>query len=266
MSLSHINGIALSGLSNLNGIAKSGLSEVNGQSLATSNGLLTGLQSYWKLDEASGNALDAHGSNALTNNNSVGTTTGLLNGCRTFASASLRYFSLADNASISTGDVSFAFAGWVYQTAATSQVIVSKWQNDGTNREYLLDTGGNSGTQFRFIVYSDGSTSASVVASNFGNIPLNTWCFVIAWHDATANTINLQVNNGTVNSTAHSAGVLDTTTPFQIGARRSSGGNAENHLDGRLDEFAFWKGSVPDSTQRTLLYGSGTPPGYSSFS
>jgi hypothetical protein len=50
------------------------------------NGLLTNLYAYYKLDEASGNALDASGNGrTLTNyGNPIGTTTGVINTSRNF--------------------------------------------------------------------------------------------------------------------------------------------------------------------------------------
>src|SRR5262245_27182846 len=50
-------------------------------STATQSGcsLLDNLVSYWKLDEASGNAIDSVGTNTLTANNAPGTGAGIVN-------------------------------------------------------------------------------------------------------------------------------------------------------------------------------------------
>ena len=45
-------------------------------------GLLDKLVSYWKLDEASGDAVDSVGTNTLTAHNAPGTATGVVNGLR----------------------------------------------------------------------------------------------------------------------------------------------------------------------------------------
>src|SRR6266404_503553 len=47
-------------------------------------GLLTNLVSYWKLDEASGNAVDSVGTNTLTANHAPGSMAGKVNGARNF--------------------------------------------------------------------------------------------------------------------------------------------------------------------------------------
>lgn len=85
--------------------------------------LLDGLVSHWKCDEASGNLIDAHGSNDLTDNNTVGAdASGKIDGARSFASASNEWFGLGASTTIAetqTGD--FSVIAWVkaadYDTA-----------------------------------------------------------------------------------------------------------------------------------------------------
>ena len=58
---------------------------------------------------------------------------------------------------------------------------------------------------------------------------------VIAWHDSVANTLNIQVDNGTVSSVSYSGGAKDTTSPMIIGAH-SDGSLGFNGL---IDELVF---------------------------
>jgi hypothetical protein len=64
------------------------LSETQATPTPTPNGLLTNLYAYYKLDEASGNALDASGAglNLPNYSNPIGTTTGVINGARNWNS------------------------------------------------------------------------------------------------------------------------------------------------------------------------------------
>ena len=78
--------------------------------------------------------------------------------------------------------------------------------------------------------------------------------FVVGWHDSVNNTLNIQVNNGTVNSLAWTAGVLNGSADFAIGARRDT---APLYFDGRIDAVGLWK-RVLTSGERTSLYNSGT--------
>ncbi len=212
--------------------------------------LLTNLISYWKLDEAAGaDGIDAHGSNTLTDHfGDCGSAAGMISTSRTFIFAA-RYLSHADNASLSTGDIDFTVACWAYGNSfGGGDEIISKWKTGG-NLEYLLR---HSGTSFQFLVSSDGSAVASVTWS--GTPSTATWYHIVAWHDSVANTINIQVNNGAVDTVSHSAGVFDSTEAFYIGG-------ADTIWNGRIDETAFWK-RVLTTQERTDLYNSGAGLAY----
>ena len=96
--------------------------------------LLTNLISYWKLDEASGDALDAHGANPLTQTGSVGTAAGKVGTARDFSALTGAYFSHADNVDLSTGDIDFTIACWVQAgvTPPGYAYIASKGWYSGT--------------------------------------------------------------------------------------------------------------------------------------
>ena len=68
---------------------------------------------------------------------------------------------------------------------------------------------------------------------------IGTWYFIVGWHDSVANTVNIQVNNGAVDSVA-TGGALQAagTAELRIGGRDDI---APFHLDGRVDEVGFWK-------------------------
>lgn len=214
------------------------------------------LKGYWKLDESSGNAVDAKGANTLTDNNSVGSGAGVLIGARTFVSGANQVLSIADNAALSAGDVDFTIGAWFKYSGmlvgGIYPTIISKWESAG-NREYHLTLNGDS-QRVEFSVSADGTASSTtVVANNAGDPPDNTWHYVIAWHDATANTINIQVDGGTPDTAAHSTGVFDGTGVFTLGAIDTAGAFA---LDGSIDE-AFLTKRVLTGAERTALYSLG---------
>lgn len=222
------------------------------------NGLLTNLISYWKLDEASGNAADAHGSNTLTDNNTVTSDTGLTYAlARQFTYANDEYLSCASNASLQTGDIDFTFIGQMRLSDITtdSHALCEKWAG---GNEYIIRFS-LSDNAFQFIV-NDGGGNVSVLASTFGVPSINTWYIIAAWHDATANTINIQINNGAVDSTSHTTGVATGAADFVVGGR----GTGADDMDGRIGPNVFWK-RVLDSTARTAVYNSGTLLPYASF-
>jgi hypothetical protein len=221
--------------------------------------LTDNLISYWKMDESSGNALDSHGSNDLTDNNTVTSAAGIISNARSFASASSEYFSRADNADLSTGDIDFTVQAWVYlaDKSGSQYVGIGKWNSP--NLEYILiyDIASD---RFLFVISDNGiSGTASVVANTFGSPSTATWYLVHCWHDAANNEIGIAVNAGTADTTSHSTGVRDGSQAFEIG--RNNDGGAGYYHNGRIDEVGFWK-RVLSSSERAELYGGGAGLAY----
>ena len=217
--------------------------------LAAPSALLTSLIAHWRLEESSDTRFDAHSINHLTDNNSVGTAVGKFGSAAAFTALNQESLAIADNAALSMGDLDFTLGGWVYINVSGGSSftgIAGKWQVSG-NLEYLLYF---DASVFRFYVSANGSVPVNVASGT----PISgaTWYFVVAWHDSVANTINLQVNNGTVASLAHSSGVFNGTASFYLG-RNEEGAT---YLDGRLDSFSIWK-RVLTAPERTQLYNSG---------
>lgn len=219
--------------------------------------LLESLVSYWPLNEASGDAIDAHGSNTLTDTNTVGSAAGKVGNARDFESGSTQYFNIADNADVSTGDIDFTFALWVnLESKGDYRIFIGK--DESGQREYLTfyDLASD---RFSFSVFTP--TQVDVLANTLGSPSTATWYFIVCWHDATANTVNIQVNNGTADSTA-TGGALSAsgTAPFRIGARSTAGSLLP--MDGLIDEVGFWK-RVLTAPEKTFLYNSGSGRSYS---
>lgn len=211
--------------------------------------LLTSLISYWKHDETSGTRNDSWGTNHLTDNNTVTSAAGVVNTSSQFTAANSEYLSRADNASLSVGDIDFAFGRWVYlDSKAANMDIITKWGGGG-NSEYIVHYSSTL-DRFRFLVSPDGADIFAVVADNFGSPPTATWIHIYAYHDSVANVIGISVNNGTANTVAHSTGVFNGTSAFMIGHRAAGGAS---HLNGRVDEGQFWK-RVLTTDERTEIY------------
>ena len=214
--------------------------------------LVTSLTAHWDLDEASGTRVDAKGANDLTDNNTVTQATGIVSNAAQFTSATTEYLSLADNAALSTGDIDYTFAAWVYlDTIAGDTGIVNK-HNTLNQKEYMMTT---TTTQFRWFVSNDGTAESNVLASTFGNLSTATWYFVVVYHDSVNNLIGISVNNGAFDTTAHSTGSFDSTSPFELGRRDDAG--ATVYLNGRMDETGFWK-KMLTSQELTDLYNGGS--------
>ena len=217
--------------------------------------VITSLVAYWSLDEASGNAIDAHGDNDLTDDVSVPSTTGKVSGGRDFESSSGHYLSRASNSDITTGDIDFSLQAWVnIESKLTSRTIVSKFQ--GAGAEYLIQHD-NADDRFKFFVKTGLGNFKSVAASTFGAPSLATWYLIHAWHDSVNDQIGIAVNAGTADTTANSEGVQSSSDRLAFGLNDGS----DNFWDGIIDEVGLWK-KVLTSAERTWLYNSGNGRSY----
>lgn len=208
------------------------------------------LIAYWPLNESSGNALDAMGVYNLTDNGTVQANTGKISGAREFLRANSEYFSLADNAAFSTGDIDFSISCWVYVgEIVNNQFIFSKYTTTGNQREYALDFEASS-TRLRLIVSSAGTATSATVSSAV--ISANTWYFVCVGHNATSNDIWISLNAGTPVTTSHATGVFDGTSALHVGSQVTT----SNLFTGRIDELSFWKRDI--RTDAATIYNSGT--------
>jgi hypothetical protein len=219
---------------------------------------LTSLISHWTLDEASGTRNDSHGANHLTDNNTVTQAAGKIANAGQFTAANSESLSIVDNASLSTGDIDFMITAWVYfdSFGASGQGVVTKDGAGSGNREYGLIFN-KSANRLSFLISNDGSSVALVNDDVLGAPATATWYFMVGWHDSVANTINIQVNNGTVGSAAHTTGGFDSTTQLRIGSLSSN----INFVDGRIDEVSFWK-RILTAAELTTLYNSGAGRAY----
>jgi RHS repeat-associated protein len=216
----------------------------------------TNLIGWWTMDEASGTRNDSHSTNHLTSNNSVGSIAGLKNTAAVFTTATpVQSLSIADNAALSTGDIDFTLSADVYlNSATTTQIIAVK--GDPANqytRDYTLYYDAPSG-KFGFKV-GNGTTGANVLSTD--SVTAGQWYILTAWHDSVANTINLQVNNGSVSSVSYSSGAMNTTFALSIGAHT----NGTSALDGRIDEVVIYK-RILTAAERTWLYNNGAGRAY----
>lgn len=219
--------------------------------------LIDNLISYWKLDETSGDAVDAHGSNTLTEHGTggVGAATGIINGARDFEETENDYFSHADNSDLSTGDIDFTFQAWIkFESKTNARGILGKWVSG--QYEYIIYYNVGS-DRLQWFVSSNGSATTSVTANNLGSPSIGTWYLIHAWHDSVNNEIGIAVNAGTADTLSYSSGVNDGTAEFNLGRNQ----DGPDFFDGLIDEVGFWK-RVLTSGERTSLYNGGAGFGY----
>jgi hypothetical protein len=205
--------------------------------------LLTGLVSYWNLDETSGTRFDSAGTNNLTDTGGVGSTIGIQGNAATGFGASTFLSNTSDITQI-TGDWTIAL--W-FRTGAnvnTNQALVSRWGATSLDQEYIVYVHVNS---FRFLV-----NAPSIV---FIDLPVtaNTTYLGFAWHDATAGRIYVQLNDG--GNTSDTVGVINTSAgnTFRVGQR---GDTSLPWLGDWIDEIGIW-GRVLTPAERTQICNGG---------
>ena len=223
--------------------------------------MLDNLISYWKMDESSGNALDAHASHDLTDTNTVGSGTGIISNARDFERGNSEYVGITDHADFSFGNEDFSISLWVKLETAIppdpAMCFIGKTTSTvsaNSGDEYALGLSHYGGGSLSWTV-----RSSSAMTQKFWGSTLTTatWYHIVVWHDATANVIGINVDDGTALTAAHTTGCQDGTNNFLIGAIHGGG----DYMDGLVDEVGIWN-KVLTSGEITDLYNSGSGLAY----
>lgn len=227
---------------------------IRGPVAPAGSSLLTDLVGYWKLNEASGARADSH-SNGITlaDSNTVSSATGIISALAAdFENGNNEYLEAADSATLSLGaDTSFTITAWVKleSVVGSTRAIVGK-RTGTVAADSEIFVGANTDENILFRV-GNATTYLDVVNTNV--MATGTWYFVACWHDAVANTLNVQVNDGAVASGSWSGGTFDGTGIFQVGTIATS---TTGDWDGLIEGVGYWKRTLT-SGERTSLYNSG---------
>lgn len=206
--------------------------------------LLTGLVSYWKLDEASGQRDDSHGTNHLTDNNTVTQAVGKIGNAASFASATLEYLSRVDGADMRPANYSFQV--W-YLTGTVNRFALSKLTG---NTGYDL---GITGGGFLFTRIGTGSAVITLTESPSVNTADSAWHHAVVTYDGT--TCRLYRNGVLRQSSVRTySGAVQ---PFYLGVRDT----LIDYWNGRLDEVGLWSRQLQLS-EIQQLYNSGNGLAY----
>lgn len=231
-----------------------------GSSVAAST-LLTSLVSWWSLDEASGSRADSHGSNTLTDNNTVTQATGKVSNAGQFTYANSEWLSKATPTGVNGGNTDWTIQAWVYADSFSGGsdkfpgivILGGAGLLGAGDNDYLLVH--DNGDTFEFFS-SNGSSFSLVSATNFGAASTATWYHIIAWHDSAVGSLNIKINDGTTDTNSSI-----NTPSHQASADNLQIGRYDVHWDGRIDEVAFWS-RVLTASEITELYNSGSGIAY----
>ncbi len=219
--------------------------------------VIDGLVSYFSLEEASGMRVDAHGSNDLTDNDTVGSASGKVGTAADFE---------ADNSE------SLSHAG----INVTDAVTVSLWFNQESqpagyiglfSRDGDLGAGRRQVTLYvnplqKLAAYLNGGAQGAIDGSGATTFSTATWYHVAITFDASAGLI-AYVNGEVEGSINLLTGPLGSgAVAVSLGNDIGSGGR---YFDGLIDEVGLWERALT-STEITWLYNSGAGRSYAEFS
>lgn len=212
---------------------------------------LTNLVAYFKLDEAAGTRADATGrGNDLDSlpGGEPGAAAGKIAGGLKIVPGLFQYAKRADTADLSVNGTSYCFFGWAKLASKGQQRHVFAKRGGLPFAEYYLRYDDATDRMIFYNTDNDGVTAAT-----FGSPPLNTWFFFCCWVDVAGPTVNIQINDGAVDSIPRTTAAPDGASDFSVGALQT------NLLlwDGVIDELGLCK-SVPTAAQRTSLYNGGS--------
>jgi len=219
--------------------------------------LIDNLLSYYKLDEASGNALDAHSTNELTDVNTVTSAAGVIGTSREFTVAQAESFHKANVLNLA-GD--FTLQAWIKPTTVSGvRVVVARrgdWSVSSINYLVYQDN-----DRLRFAIgFTDGafleilSPAASLVAGE--------WHHIVCVHNDTTEETRLYINGAAPTTGTYTGKTLATTAldSFRIGAQHDNSTN----WNGAIDEVGVWD-RVLTAGEVADLYNSGSGLAYESF-
>lgn len=135
-----------------------------------------------------------------------------------FVTANSKYLSTPNTPALTMGDIDFMVAVRCNLTSVTTnQCLIGQYLSTGDQRAWAVIAGRATNNVFSFQVSSNG-TSGSFEVIDSGAISNNVNYFILAWHDASANTINIQVNNGNIYSKSWTGGVFNSSADLTVGA------------------------------------------------
>lgn len=215
--------------------------------------------SFWNLDESSGNAADAVGSNTLTNANTVTYSAGKIGNGAVFVAASSQALKIANasqNPNLAVGGADFSLACWFKLTSFTSSDFYPLFSRyDLHERSFRLGVygGEGGGSSYLFnICDSTGETSTdNIQAQAFSTA---TWYHVAISFVFSTTTVTYYHNGSSIgtDNTTYGGAVAD-TSEFDLGANVYFG----NYSNMQMDMAGIWNSAL-SAQDVSDLYNGGT--------
>lgn len=219
--------------------------------------ILDGILSAWRLEDTSGNLVDAVGSNDLTATDVTYSVTGKVGNCVTFSgvSTSKGIITNANQVNLnvpSTEDRTFAF--WFKTSSGAAAVMLDKRSPSdspaGALQHYIFPTGA-----LEIFFVADSGTSVTLDSTTTG-LNDGNWHLVITTFTRTGTGLRLYIDNVEDANSPKSAsglGAVASSGSFTLGCSNFS---AAYQYTGALDEVIIWN-RVITAGERTTLWNGG---------
>ncbi len=224
------------------------------------NGLLTGLISYWRLDNS---LLDSIGSNNGTASGIGGYDPGII-GLGYRFNATSDYISVPDSDTLSFGnntvDVPFSFSFWINPGAVIGVQYLFSKRDASTNDEYQFILINNTVV---IALFSQGSAAVLLHRISGLTVSASVWNHVVITYSGNSNVNGTKIYiNGVLSTgdiTSGTAGVYvamkNGTNLLAINSQSWSLGNGA--MVGLMDEIGIWKSRELSAANVTSLYNGG---------
>jgi hypothetical protein len=206
--------------------------------------LTNNIKAYYKLNEASGDAIDATGNGYTMVNTSVTYSSGKINNGAVFNGST----SVFKNSTFPRDTSAVSFSGW-FKTSGNTMCIFG--QDDSVT--------GSAQRTFQMQISATGkllsiffNTATNNVVSSITTVNDNTWRHFVTTYSGTETKLYI---NATLEATDTSiTGALRSGTGMSIGT--ISDENNQAYFNGTLDEIGIWS-RVLSQAEVTQLYNSG---------
>ena len=222
------------------------------------NGLLTGLESYYKLDEASGTIADSHGSNDGTLTGATYGATGIINNAIDF-DGSGDYINLGNL----TMPSAWTWNAWVNVPtigAGESYGVVVKGNLSSSNESFRIAIQYSSGSAVAFCRawFASGGVGSSTFVKGSTDLAGGWHMVTVTWDGDDLRVYADASSEGT--SLGNGGSTQSSSDNVYIGTGTTSLWN----MNGSIDEVGFWS-RILDSTDVANLYKGGAGMPYSEF-
>jgi len=202
--------------------------------------LNAGLVAYYKLDETTGDVIDATGKYNGINYGATRGVTGKINNAYSF-DGSNDYTNHSNPAGLQLTDY-FTFNAWVYWGGAGSanqDVIFSRWENSN-EKSYVFNLNKDTGNLQAYLS-SDGTTTSFPGKCNT-SFPTNQWAMATITYNKTAGEVIFYMNGQKYNTEFFSSSLYVGNSNFFLGRFYNS-----EFFKGTIDEIGIWNRTLNDS-------------------